>query len=44
LRPLDRLKAALWVPIIRVTGDLAKMIGYPVGLCWLAPPAARLER
>jgi hypothetical protein len=32
--PLDRLKAALWVPIIRVTGDLAKMIGYPVGLWW----------
>ncbi|RMF38644.1 MAG: glycosyltransferase [Chloroflexi bacterium] len=31
--PLDRLRAFLWVPIIRVTGDLAKMIGYPVG-CW----------
>ena len=26
--------AALWVPIIRITGDLAKMIGYPVGLKW----------
>jgi glycosyltransferase involved in cell wall biosynthesis len=32
--PLDRLKAVLWVPIIRVTGDLAKMAGYPVGLWW----------
>lgn len=32
--PLDRLKAALWVPIIRVVGDLAKMVGYPVGLVW----------
>lgn len=32
--PLDRLKAVLWVPVIRVTGDLAKMIGYPIGLRW----------
>jgi glycosyltransferase involved in cell wall biosynthesis len=31
---LDRLRAVLWVPIIRVTGDLAKMIGYPIGLWW----------
>ena len=27
-------QAALWVPVIRVTGDLAKMAGYPVGLLW----------
>ncbi len=33
-RPLDRLKAVLWVPMIRLTGDVAKMIGYPVGLAW----------
>jgi glycosyltransferase involved in cell wall biosynthesis len=32
--PLERIKAALWVPIIRVVGDAAKMIGYPVGLWW----------
>lgn len=32
--PLDRVKALLWVPIIRITGDLAKMAGYPVGLWW----------
>lgn len=32
--PLDRLKAILLVPIIRVTGDVAKMIGYPAGLAW----------
>jgi glycosyltransferase involved in cell wall biosynthesis len=32
--PLERLKALLWVPIIRVVGDVAKMIGYPVGLWW----------
>jgi hypothetical protein len=30
----DRLQALLLVPIIRVTGDIAKMIGYPVGLMW----------
>lgn len=41
LRPLwngmrwrDRLHALLLVPVIRVTGDVAKMIGYPVGLAW----------
>ncbi|MBN1138929.1 MAG: glycosyltransferase [Anaerolineae bacterium] len=31
---LDRLKAILLVPIIRVVGDVAKMVGYPVGLVW----------
>ena len=34
-RPPQRtgqLKAIGWIPIIRVTGDLAKMIGYPVGI------------
>jgi cellulose synthase/poly-beta-1,6-N-acetylglucosamine synthase-like glycosyltransferase len=30
----DRLKAVLWVPIIRITGDWAKMAGYPVGVWW----------
>ncbi len=30
----QKLQAALWSPIIRVTGDVAKMIGYPVGLWW----------
>jgi glycosyltransferase involved in cell wall biosynthesis len=34
LHPLDRIKALLWVPTIRVIGDVAKMIGYPVGLRW----------
>jgi glycosyltransferase involved in cell wall biosynthesis len=29
-----RLKAVLLVPVIRVTGDVAKMIGYPVGVVW----------
>jgi glycosyltransferase involved in cell wall biosynthesis len=45
--PLERLKAASLVPIIRVVGDVAKMIGYPVGVMWrlrhrpLIPPAPR---
>jgi glycosyltransferase involved in cell wall biosynthesis len=30
----ERLQAILWVPVIRVTGDVAKMIGYPVGWLW----------
>lgn len=28
------VKAALWIPVIRVVGDIAKMAGYPVGLQW----------
>ncbi len=32
--PVDRLKAILWVPVIRVVGDVAKMLGYPAGLAW----------
>ncbi len=34
LRWSERLQATLWVPVIRVTGDVAKMIGYPVGWLW----------
>jgi len=34
----QKLQAILWVPVIRITGDVAKMIGYPVGWKW------RLER
>jgi glycosyltransferase involved in cell wall biosynthesis len=30
----DRVKAILWVPVIRVWGDVAKMAGYPVGVLW----------
>ena len=33
-RPGDKIRALLWVPVIRVTGDIAKMIGYPVGVYW----------
>jgi hypothetical protein len=34
LGPGEKLAAALWVPVIRVTGDVAKMAGYPVGVAW----------
>jgi glycosyltransferase involved in cell wall biosynthesis len=30
----DKAKAVLWVPIIRIWGDVAKMLGYPVGVWW----------
>jgi glycosyltransferase involved in cell wall biosynthesis len=32
--PLDWFEAFLWTPVMRVVGDIAKMIGYPVGLLW----------
>jgi len=34
----EKLQAIGWVPAIRITGDVAKMIGYPIGWKW------RLER
>jgi hypothetical protein len=40
LSPAGRLKAALWVPVIRVAGDAAKMAGYPVGVAWRLRRAA----
>lgn len=33
-RPPARARAFSLIPIIRLVGDLAKMIGYPVGLVW----------
>lgn len=30
----EKIKAILWVPVIRVWGDVAKMLGYPVGVLW----------
>ena len=29
-----KLLSIMWVPIVRLSGDLAKMAGYPVGLLW----------
>ena len=34
LSRIEKLKAALLVPVIRVVGDVAKMLGYPVGVLW----------
>jgi len=34
LPPVERLKAAALVPVIRLVGDVAKMIGYPAGVGW----------
>lgn len=31
---LDRLRAIVAVPVIRLVGDIAKMLGYPAGLVW----------
>jgi len=31
---VEKVKAALLVPVIRVVGDVAKMMGYPVGVMW----------
>ena len=33
-RPPARLRAFALIPIIRLVGDIAKMIGYPAGLWW----------
>jgi glycosyltransferase involved in cell wall biosynthesis len=34
LGPFERIEALAWVPVIRLVGDIAKMLGYPVGLWW----------
>jgi glycosyltransferase involved in cell wall biosynthesis len=34
LAPIDRAKLTMLVPIIRLVGDMAKMLGYPVGIAW----------
>lgn len=44
---IGRLIAALWVPVIRITGDIAKMIGYPGGRVWRFinhPPDWKVEK
>jgi glycosyltransferase involved in cell wall biosynthesis len=30
----QKLQAALWVPVIRLVGDVAKLFGYPAGVVW----------
>jgi len=39
----DRLKAVLYVPVIRVVGDLAKMLGYPAGCWWRWRSGTRVQ-
>lgn len=42
-RPPARARAFALIPIIRLVGDVAKMLGYPVGVLWRlrnGPPAA----
>ena len=34
LTALQRVQSILWVPVLRIAGDVAKMVGYPVGLVW----------
>ncbi len=34
LSTLEKMKAFFLVPVIRITGDVAKMVGYPVGVRW----------
>lgn len=43
LQPGGRLAALAWVPIIRLTGDLAKMLGYPAGWAWRLRQRGRPE-
>jgi len=30
----EKLYTILLIPLIRIAGDIAKMIGYPVGVWW----------
>jgi glycosyltransferase involved in cell wall biosynthesis len=41
---LDKIKAVLWVPVIRAWGDVAKMVGYPVGVLWRMNHAGDIPR
>lgn len=34
LGPMQKIEAVAWVPAIRLVGDLAKMVGYPIGIFW----------
>jgi hypothetical protein len=44
LSAVEKIQAALLVPIIRLTGDVAKMVGYPVGVVWRLKNRAGVER
>ena len=44
LPPIQALYALALVPVIKVTGDIAKMVGYPVGVVWRLRRRAELMR
>ena len=39
----DRAKAVLYLPLIRLVGDLAKMVGYPPGVLWRMTNGQKLK-
>ncbi len=41
---LSKLYALALVPIIRLVGDVAKMLGYPVGVAWRIKNGQKLGR
>lgn len=43
LAPMERVAALAYLPVIRLTGDLAKMAGYPVGVAWRLRGGRRLS-
>ncbi len=43
-RPPARARAFALIPIIRLVGDVAKMIGYPVGLIWRMRNASAVRK
>jgi RNA polymerase-binding transcription factor DksA len=40
---VERLEALAWVPVIRLVGDVAKMLGYPVGVWWRMRQRGRIQ-
>ncbi len=43
LPPRERAAAIAWVPVIRLIGDVAKMLGYPPGVIWRARRGRRAD-
>lgn len=44
--PLAWIQIMLWLPVIRIVGDIAKMLGYPVGWRWrlqYRPPVWKIQ-
>ncbi|MBI2845490.1 MAG: glycosyltransferase [Chloroflexi bacterium] len=40
----ENITAILWVPIIRLAGDVAKMLGYPAGIWWRIKHQGMIDR